>query len=42
MGFQIFKVFDNKEYKRKIIGYNSQHRLYQVEYKDSDKDEFFS
>ena len=25
IGFNIYKVFDNREYKGKIIGYNSQH-----------------
>merc|ERR1739836_31302 len=41
IGFPIYKVFDNKEYKGKIIGYDSQHRLYQVQYEDGDKEEFY-
>ena len=41
IGFLIYKVFDNKEYKRKIIGYDSQHQLYQVQYEDGDKEEFY-
>ena len=41
IGFPIYKVFDNKEYKGKIIGYNSQHQLYQIQYEDGDKEEFY-
>ena len=41
IGFPIYKVVVNREYKRKIIGYDSQHRLYQVRYEDGDKEEFY-
>ena len=41
IGFLIFKVFDNKEYKVKIVGYDSKNQLYQVEYEDGDKEEFY-
>merc|ERR1739836_233769 len=41
IGFPIYKVFDNKEYKGKIIGYDSQHQLYQVQYKDGEKKKNF-
>lgn len=34
--FPFFKGFDNEEYKGKIIGYDSKHRLYEVEYEDGD------
>lgn len=37
----IFKEFDKIEHKGKVIGYNSQHRLYEVEYKDEDKEESY-
>ena len=39
--FPIFKVFDNVEYKGKIIGYNSKQRLYEVEYEDEDNEDFY-
>ena len=41
IGFLIYKVFDNREYKGKIIGYDFQHQLYQVRYKDDNKEEFY-
>ena len=41
LGFQIYKVFGNKEYKGKIIWYDSNNRLYIVEYKDEDTEEFY-
>ena len=41
LGFQVFKVFDNEEYKGKIIGYDSKHRLYEVEYEDGDNEAFY-
>ena len=41
IAFKILKVFDNGEYKGKIIGYDSKNWLYQVEYEDGDKKEFY-
>ena len=38
LGMPIFKEFDKVKHKGKIIGYNSQHRLYEVEYEDGNKE----
>ena len=32
IGFPIYKEFNKVEHKGKIIGYDSKHRLYEVEY----------
>ena len=32
---------DNIEHKGKIIGYNSKHQFYEVQYADGDKEEFY-
>ena len=37
----IYKEFDKMECKGKVTGYDSRHRLYEVEYKDGDKEEFY-
>ena len=39
--FTIYKVFHDKEYKGKIIRYDSKHQLYQVEYENGDQEEFY-
>ena len=41
IGFTIYKEFNKVEHKGKIIGYNSKHRLYEVEYEDGDKEKFY-
>ena len=41
IGMPIFKEFDKVEHKGKIIGYDSRHRFYEVEYEDGDKKEFY-
>ena len=41
LGFQVYKVFGNTEYKRKIIGYDSKNRLYSIEYDKGDTEEFY-
>ena len=41
IGFPIYKEFNKVEHKGKIIGYNSKHQLYEVEYEDGDKEEFY-
>ena len=41
LGFQLYKVFRNKEYKEKIIGYDSKNRLYNVEYDHGDTEELY-
>ena len=41
LDFQILKVFSNKDYKVKIIGYDLKNQLYNVEYKDGDTEEFY-
>ena len=40
IGMLVFKKFDKVEHKGKFIGYDSQHRLYEVEYENGDKEEF--
>ena len=40
IGIPVFKEFNKVEHKGKVIGYDSQHRLYEVEYEDGDKEEF--
>ena len=37
----MYEVFNNEEYKRKIIGYDSKHQLYEIEYEDGDKEAFY-
>ena len=41
IGFNIYKVFDGVQHKGTISGYDSKHRLYQVEYQDGDSEEFY-
>ena len=41
VGMPVYKEFDKVEHKGKIIGYDSRHRLYKVEYEDGDKEEFY-
>lgn len=41
IGFTIYKAFKNVKHKEKIIGYDSKHRLYEIKYKYSDKEEFY-
>ena len=39
--FNIYRIFDNTKYKGKTIGYDSKNHLYQVEYGDGNKEEFY-
>ena len=41
VGMPMYKEFDKVEHKGKIIGYDSWHMLYEVEYEDRDKEEFY-
>ena len=41
LGMPIFKEFDKNGNKGNIIGYDSLHRLYEVEYEDGNKEEFY-
>ena len=40
-GLPIFKEFEKVEHKGKVIEYDSWYQLYEVEYKDGDKEEFY-
>ena len=41
IGMPLYKEFNKVEHKRKIIGYNLKHQLYEVEYEDGNKEEFY-
>ena len=40
-GCKVFKFFNNVEYKGSVVGYNPKNKLYQVQYKDGDQEEFY-
>ena len=38
---KIFKVFDGVEYKGSVTGYNTQTKLYHIEYEDGDMEDMY-
>ena len=38
---KIFKVFDGVEYKGSVTGYNTQTKLYHIEYEDGDNEDMY-
>ena len=41
LGFKVYKLFEGVPFTGKIIGYNSNNRLYQIVYEDGDHEEMY-
>ena len=37
----MYKLFDGVPFTGKVVGYDATHRLYQIEYTDGDREEFY-
>ena len=42
IGFKIYKLFDGVPFTGTIVGYDANHKLYQIKYTDGDQEEFYN